>query len=89
MSKLIVFTDLHILPEGGRIIGLDPSERLRKGIAHVNLHHPDTHHVLFTGDLTHRGDVASYQRLRALLQEFGLNDLLTTRFVLPEELAAE
>ena len=69
MSKLIVFTDLHILPEGGRIIGLDPSERLRKGIAHVNLHHPDTHHVLFTGDLTHRGDVASYQRLRALLSE--------------------
>ena len=67
MSKLIVFTDLHILPEGGRIIGLDPSERLRKGIAHVNLHHPDTHHVLFTGDLTHRGDVASYQRLRDLL----------------------
>jgi 3',5'-cyclic AMP phosphodiesterase CpdA len=69
MSKLIVFTDLHILPEGGRIIGLDPSERLRKGIAHVNLHHPDTHHVLFTGDLTHRGDVASYQRLRDLLSE--------------------
>jgi 3',5'-cyclic AMP phosphodiesterase CpdA len=69
MSKLIVFTDLHILPEGGRIIGLDPSERLRKGIAHVNLYHPDTHHVLFTGDLTHRGDVASYQRLRDLLSE--------------------
>jgi hypothetical protein len=32
---------------------------------------------------------AAAQRLRALLQEFGLNDLLTTRFVLPEELAAE
>ena len=32
---------------------------------------------------------AAAQRLRALLQEFGLNDLLTTRFVLPEDLAAE
>lgn len=69
MSKLIVFTDLHILPAGGTIIGLDPSERLRKGIAHVNAHHPDAHHVLFTGDLAHRGDVASYQRLRELLAE--------------------
>jgi hypothetical protein len=28
---------------------------------------------------------AAAQRLRALLQEFGLTDLLTTRFVLPEE----
>ncbi len=28
---------------------------------------------------------AAAQRLRALLEEFGLNDLLTTRFVLPEE----
>ena len=28
---------------------------------------------------------AAAQRLRALLQEFGLNDLLATRFVLPEE----
>ncbi len=32
---------------------------------------------------------AAAQRLRALLQEFGLNDLLKSRFVLPEELAAE
>jgi hypothetical protein len=32
---------------------------------------------------------AAAQRLRALLQEFGLNDFLTTRFVLPEDLAAE
>ena len=29
------------------------------------------------------------QRLRALLQEFGLNDLLTTRFVLPEGVEGE
>jgi hypothetical protein len=29
------------------------------------------------------------QRLRALLQEFGLNDLLTTRFVLPLEVGVD
>ena len=30
---------------------------------------------------------AAAQRLRALLQQFGLNDLLKSRFVLPEDLA--
>lgn len=69
MTKLIVFTDLHITPEGGRIIGLDPVERLRKGIQHVNRHHPDAARVIFTGDLAHRGDAPSYARFRQLLGE--------------------
>lgn len=69
MTKLIVFTDLHITPEGGRIIGLDPVARLRNGIQHVNRHHPDAARVIFTGDLAHRGDAASYARLRDLLSE--------------------
>jgi Icc protein len=69
MIKLIVFTDLHIMPEGGRIIGLDPVARLRNGIQHVNRHHPDAARVIFTGDLAHRGDAPSYVRLRDLLSE--------------------
>ena len=67
MTKLIVFTDLHMTPEGVTIIGLDPFERLRKGIDHVNRHHADADRVIFTGDLTHRADTASYHRLKALL----------------------
>ena len=69
MTKLIVFTDLHITPEGGRIIGLDPVARLRNGIRHVNRHHADAARVIFTGDLAHRGDAPSYVRLRELLNE--------------------
>jgi 3',5'-cyclic AMP phosphodiesterase CpdA len=69
MEKVIVFTDLHMLPEGGRIIGLDPYERLLKGVRHVNRLHPDAVRVLCTGDLTHRGDHASYLRLREVLAE--------------------
>jgi 3',5'-cyclic AMP phosphodiesterase CpdA len=69
MTKLIVFTDLHLLPEGGRIIGLDPAQRLRNGIAHVNRHQRDAQRVIITGDLTHRGDAASYARLHQMLGE--------------------
>lgn len=67
MTKLIVFTDLHMVPEGTTIIGLDPYQRLLAGIEHVNRHHADADRVIFTGDLTHRSDAASYARLRDLL----------------------
>lgn len=67
VTKLIVFTDLHMLDEGGRIIGLDPYERLANGIRHVNAHHADAARVIFMGDLAH--DAATYRRLRGLLDE--------------------
>ena len=69
MTKLIVFTDLHMLPEGGRIIGLDPYERLQNGVRHVNRYHADAARVICTGDLTHKGDPVSYGRLREVLAE--------------------
>ncbi|MDF1750412.1 MAG: phosphodiesterase [Alphaproteobacteria bacterium] len=69
MAKIIVFTDLHILPEEKRIIGLNPSERLAAGIAHATKHHPDADRIVCTGDLTHRGDADSYQRLSAILDK--------------------
>jgi 3',5'-cyclic-AMP phosphodiesterase len=67
MAKLIVFTDVHIIPAGERIIGLDPTARLETGIAHVNRHHGDADLVVFTGDLTHYGDATSYLRLKSSL----------------------
>lgn len=67
MTKLIVFTDLHMVPEGTKIIGLDPYDRLLAGIEHVNRYHADADRVIFTGDLTHRADTLSYERLHGLL----------------------
>lgn len=67
MTKIIVFTDLHMVPEGGRIIGLDPFQRIEAGLAHVNRHHADATRIMITGDLTHFGDAASYVRLKGLL----------------------
>ncbi len=70
MTKLIVFTDLHMVPEGNSIIGLDPFQRLAAGIEHVNRYHADADRVIFMGDLTHRADPASYERLKGLLDRF-------------------
>ncbi|MGZ2473910.1 2', 3'cyclic nucleotide phosphodiesterase SpdA [Sinorhizobium medicae] len=69
MTKLIIFSDLHMVPEGGTIIGLDPHRRLANGIAHVNRFHADADLVIFAGDLAHAADRESYERLQALLRE--------------------
>ncbi|WP_077962522.1 phosphodiesterase [Ensifer adhaerens] len=69
MTKLIIFTDLHMVPEGTTIIGLDPYQRLANGIAHVNRYHSDADRVIFMGDLTHHGDRPSYERLKQLIDQ--------------------
>ena len=69
MTKIIIFTDLHMIPAGKTIIGLDPAQRLAAGIEHVNRYHPDADTVIVTGDLAHRGDHASYERLKVELDK--------------------
>ncbi len=67
MQKILVFTDLHLVPDGQTIIGLDPAARFAAGLAHAGAHHPDAAHVVVTGDLTHHGTQDEYARLRDLL----------------------
>ena len=70
MTRLIIFSDLHILAdETARIIGLDPSERLRNGVRHVNRHHGDAARVICMGDLAHKAEPGAYARLRFILDE--------------------
>ena len=65
-SKVIVFTDIHIDVDQ-RPDAPNAEDRLRAGIQHVMAHQSDADRVIITGDLTHHGDIASYERLRALL----------------------
>ncbi|SEK40312.1 3',5'-cyclic AMP phosphodiesterase CpdA [Roseovarius azorensis] len=67
MQKILVFTDIHILPEGGTIIGLDPHARFSQGLAHALDSHPDAAHVVLCGDLTHNAAPAEYARLQEAL----------------------
>ncbi len=70
-TKIIVFTDIHFTAENrpGRP---DPDARLAAGIAHVEHHHGDADLVVFSGDLTHHGDDASYEKLKTRLAELTL-----------------
>ncbi len=63
--KLIHISDIHINPEP--ILGLDPVSNFEKCLAHVETFHPDADRVVITGDLTHHGLGASYERLRTIL----------------------
>ncbi len=68
MDKLLVLSDLH-LSAGERIAGLDPSERLDRGLARITRDHPDAKALILLGDLTHRGTIAQYQELHKRLQD--------------------
>ena len=70
MTKILVFTDIHMLPEGRTIIGLDALDRFGKGLSHAARMHPDADRLIITGDLTHYGDPASYERLKTALEAF-------------------
>ncbi|MBZ8118959.1 metallophosphoesterase [Roseovarius sp. LXJ103] len=69
MRKILVLTDLHFLPAGGRIGHLDPDARFRAALAHALEHHADAERIVLTGDLTHNGAPEEYAELRAALED--------------------
>jgi 3',5'-cyclic AMP phosphodiesterase CpdA len=70
--KFLQISDVHLVPDGGQLYGLEPEARLRACIADVNQHHCDADFVVFTGDLAHTGHRAAYARLIATLAELKL-----------------
>ena len=70
--KLIQVTDLHFVPPGIRLLGLDPKERLKSCIDDINANHADAAHCLFTGDLADRGMPEAYAELREVLADLQL-----------------
>jgi 3',5'-cyclic AMP phosphodiesterase CpdA len=65
--KLIQVSDLHFVPPGTLLFGLDPRARLAAAIADINRHHGDAELCLFTGDLADCGMPAAYDALRETL----------------------
>lgn len=66
-------TDLHVTPEGALpLYGLDPGQRLAKAVADMAARHgagapAPAAFAVVTGDLTHHGEPAAYERLGAIL----------------------
>ena len=67
--KLIHLTDLHLMPPGETLWGLDPS-RLDAALADIAAHHADADLCAITGDLTEKGDVSAYELLKQRLAQF-------------------
>jgi len=69
MTKIVVFTDIHFSVEHlDREI--NPVERLELGLRHALKYNSGADHIIITGDLTHHGDMASYELLSHSLSKF-------------------
>ncbi len=68
--KLIHFTDIHLVPPGEKLWGLDPLARLDHCLADIAAYHADADFCAITGDLTERGDPEAYEALRERLKVF-------------------
>lgn len=65
--KFIQVTDMHLVGREGQLYGLDPFIRLHACLTDIKANHADAEFCVFTGDLTHRGEVVAYEALRELL----------------------
>ncbi|MEW9310518.1 metallophosphoesterase [Labrys neptuniae] len=61
-----------MVPEGERVLGFDPATRLESVIDTINAEHAEAELCILSGDLTDRGDEASYRRLRTLLERLSV-----------------
>lgn len=65
--KIVQITDTHLVPPGQRLHGLDPQSRLEACVADICENHADAELCIHTGDLAHKGEIASYRLLRECL----------------------
>lgn len=69
--KLIHLTDTHVIGEG-ELYGQDPAARLRAAVASINAEHSDAAFVVLTGDMTHWGDTAAYERFSREIKKLNM-----------------
>lgn len=60
LLKLVVMSDIHLLPKGEVKRDLDTAPRFKLAIESVNEFHADADLVVFAGDITEKSDVGAY-----------------------------
>ncbi|MCM2562299.1 phosphodiesterase [Lutimaribacter sp. EGI FJ00015] len=65
--KLVVMSDLHLVPEGEVSNTLDTAARLRAAVDSVNTHHADADLCILAGDLADLGEADAYRRLQCIV----------------------
>lgn len=66
--KLVIMSDLHLVPEGEVSNTLDTAARLKAAVDSVNTHHADADLCILAGDLADLGEAAAYARLRDIIE---------------------
>ena len=66
--KLVVLSDIHLVPAGAQLYGLDPAARFARAVDIINRDHRDIAFVVIAGDLVHSGDCTAYEVLRSILK---------------------
>jgi 3',5'-cyclic AMP phosphodiesterase CpdA len=69
MPKFIQLTDVHLMPPGGALFDTDPEVRLRQALRDIRANQADAEWLIFSGDLTHRGEPEAYALLRDILDQ--------------------
>lgn len=75
--KLIQFSDIHLTIPPKTLYQCDPNANFAAGLAHCLERHGDADALVISGDLTEHGEVETYQRLRALLDDLPMPVALT------------
>lgn len=65
--KLVIMSDLHLVPAGEVSNTLDTAARLQQAVDSVNLHHADADLCILAGDLADLGEADAYARLREII----------------------
>lgn len=65
--KLVIMSDLHLVPDGEVSNTLDTAARLAAAVDSVITHHADADLCILAGDLADLGEAAAYDRLRDII----------------------
>ena len=67
--KIIVMSDLHLVPEGELSMTLDTAGRLEIAVDAINARYADADFCVLAGDLADLGQAEAYRRLQAILSK--------------------
>ncbi len=71
--KLVIMSDLHLVPEGEVSNTLDTAARLAAAVNSVNTDHADADLCILAGDLADLGEAEAYARLAGIIAPLGMD----------------
>ena len=72
LKKIIVMSDIHLIGGEEKLVPLDSVAKLETALSHAAQKHPDTAHLVFSGDLANNGKVEEYQCLKKTISQVGI-----------------